>query len=493
VLTSTAEQVIEAPRHRRMRFDVVSLLSSVSDTLWYRRTLRTQLLLGFIAITAIAGVVIGAMTILQARTSTRIEIAASMNLAETLIAETIRLRQQASSGPSLDTPALHRRVLRHVRISVRNAADLPVTIGPRPDNGEARMLERAPAPGWFAALIAPPIDRRELPMIVNGQRIGSIMITGEPSDEIAEVWENTLALASAGAALNLAIIALLYVLFGRVLEPLTGLAHGLRDLEQRNYEVRLPRPKALELAAITDRFNALAEALDMLRAENRRLNHRLVTAQDDERRRMALDLHDEVGPSLFGLKAQATSIATIAGTLPDAEQRDVKDRVHELLGIVEHLQALNRSLLNRLRPMALGHVSLGELLAELVRERARQHPAAAFRFHPGRLAASYGDSIDLTVYRCIQEGLTNAIRHARARDIAVELGEADERDAVRLELTVRDNGRGMGADTPLGYGLQGMQERVQALGGTCVIEGATGRGTTVRIAIPVPGRPEDAR
>jgi two-component system, NarL family, sensor histidine kinase UhpB len=491
VLSPTADQVIDPPRRGAMPLDVRSWLTSIADALWYRRSLRTQLLLAFIAITSIAGVVIGVMTILQARTSTRIEIAASMNLAETLIAETIRLRQQ-SAGSSLDTPALHRRVLRHVRISVRNAADLPVTIGPRPDNGEARTLERAPAPAWFAALIAPPIDRRELPMVVNGQRIGSILITGEPSDEIAEVWENTLALAGAGAVLNVAIIALLYVLFGRVLEPLTGLAHGLRDLEQRNYEVRLPRPKARELAAITDRFNALAEALDTLRAENRRLNHRLVTAQDDERRRMALDLHDEVGPSLFGLKAQATSIATIAGTLPEAAERDVKDRVHELLGIVEHLQVLNRSLLTRLRPMALGHVSLGELLAELVRDRARQHPAAAFAFRPGRLAASYGDSIDLTVYRCIQEGLTNAIRHARASDIAVELGEADERDAaVRLDLTVRDNGRGVGADTPLGYGLQGMQERVQALGGTCVIAGATGRGTSVRIAIPVPGRTDE--
>jgi two-component system sensor histidine kinase UhpB len=493
VLTSTADQVIDPPRRRAVHFDGRALLTSLADALWYRRALRTQLLLGFIAITSIAGVVIGVMTILQARTSTRIEIAASMNLAETLIAETLRLRQQASSGPSLDTPALHRRVLRHVRISVRNAADLPVTIGPRPDNGEALTLEREPAPAWFAALIAPPPDRRELPMIVNGQRIGSILITGEPSDEIAEVWENTLALASAGAVLNVAIIALLYVLFGRVLEPLTGLAHGLRDLEQRNYEVRLPRPKARELAAITDRFNALAEALDTLRAENKRLNHRLVTAQDDERRRMALDLHDEVGPSLFGLKAQATSIATIAGTLPEAAQRDVKERVHELLGIVEHLQALNRSLLTRLRPMALGHVSLGELLGELVRERARQHRAAAFAFRPGRLAPSYGDSIDLTVYRCIQEGLTNAIRHARARDIAVELGEADERDAVRLDLTVRDNGRGMAAETPLGYGLQGMQERVQALGGTCVIEGASGRGTSVRIAIPVPAPVDAAR
>jgi two-component system sensor histidine kinase UhpB len=487
VPTPTAEQVIDVSRGARMPFDRLSLLTSASDAVWYRRSLRTRLLLAFVAITLIAGLFIGAMTILQARTSTRIEIAASMNLAETLIAETIRLRQQSPAGPSLDTPALHRRVLRHVRISVRNAADLPVTIGPRPDNGEA--VERPPAPAWFAALIAPPIDRRELPMVVNGQRIGSILITGEPSDEIAEVWESTVALATAGTLLNLAIIAMLYVLFGRVLEPLTGLAQGLRDLERRNYQVRLPRPKARELAAITDRFNALAEALDTLRAENKRLNHRLVTAQDDERRRMALDLHDEVGPSLFGLKAHAGSIAAVAGTLPEAAKRQVKERVHELLAIVEHLQALNRSLLNRLRPMALGHVSLGDLLSGLVRDRARQHPDATFSFRAEGLAASYGDSIDLTVYRCIQEGLTNAIRHAVARNIDVALEELHQAgrtaDANALLLTLRDDGRGIDPDTPLGYGLQGMQERVQALGGSCMIEGGPDRGTSVRIVIPV--------
>src|SRR5262245_65479521 len=108
---------------------------------------------------------------------------------------------------------------------------------------------------------------------------------------------------------------MLYLLFGRVLGPLTGVTRGLADLEQRNYQVRLPRPRAHELAAITDRFNALAQALDAVRAENERLNHRLITAQDDERRRTALELHDEVGRSLFGLKANASSIATAAREL----------------------------------------------------------------------------------------------------------------------------------------------------------------------------------
>ena len=119
----------------------------------------------------------------------------------------------------------------------------------------------------------------------------------------------------------------------------TGVARGLADLERRNYRVRLPRPQARELAAIADRFNALAQALDAARAENERLNRRLITAQDDERRRTALELHDEVGPSLFGLKANAASIASAAGELPDAGRGKLAERVRDMLAIIEHLQA----------------------------------------------------------------------------------------------------------------------------------------------------------
>ena len=74
-----------------------------------------------------------------------------------------------------------------------------------------------------------------------------------------------------------------------------------------------PSPGSRELGAIADRFNSLAQALASLRAENVDLNRRLITAQDDERRHTALELHDEVGPSLFGLKANATSIAPTRG------------------------------------------------------------------------------------------------------------------------------------------------------------------------------------
>src|SRR5439155_20634996 len=168
---------------------------------------------------------------------------------------------------------------------------------------------------------------RIVPVLVNGQRIGVVEIVSEPKDEIAEVWENTVALGLVALLVNLAMIGILYVVFGRVLDPLTGLAGGLAALEGQNYATRLPRPVQRELAGITDRFNALAQALEATRAENQELAHRLITAQDDERRRTALELHDEVGPSLFGLKVNANSIATtVAAELPDATARKLTER-----------------------------------------------------------------------------------------------------------------------------------------------------------------------
>jgi two-component system sensor histidine kinase UhpB len=451
--------------------------------LWYDRPLRIQLLIVFIFTELVAAAIASAVIVYNARTSTRVEIAASMRLAELLIGETIgALEHVVPADQFLSGLPLQQRFFRHVRISVVDAAGQPVL----PRAGATEVNDRRPAPTWFAALIAPSPDHREIAVIVKGQRIGSVFIAGEPADEIAESWANMVSLGLVALAVNVAVIAILYVLFGRVLGPLIDVARGLGDLERRHYDVRLPRPQPLELAAITDRFNALAEALDLARAENAQLVRRLVTAQDDERRKTAMELHDEVGPCLFGLKANAASIAAAAGKLSPADASLIQGRAGDMLAIIERLQALNRSLLKRLRPMALGHVPLRDILNEVVSERARQHPEFSFSFSAGRLRPGYGDSIDLAVYRCLQESLTNAMRHAGCARVEIGLCEAADRAAgTRLVLTVKDDGRGIDPTASAGLGLTGIHERVRMLGGTSVIEGVRGGGTQVRVGIPV--------
>jgi two-component system sensor histidine kinase UhpB len=462
------------------------------QAVWHRQSVRSQLLIIVIAIEAAAALVAGGVTILQARTATRVEIEASIKLAQLYVADALRLvPDNASAQDVLESLPLQPRFLRHVRISVRDAADVPVLpSGATADPYISSKSDRAVAPAWFQALIAPPIERHLIPVTANGKTIGSVVIVSEPSDEIAEAWGNTVALAWVALAVNASVIAALYVLFGRALAPLTALVRGLTELEHRNYTVRLALPKPREFIALATRFNALAQALQTTRAENTRLGHRLITAQDDERRRTALELHDEVGPSLFGLKATATSIESIAGDPDNPKGRLVADRVHDMLAIIDHLQTINRGLLNRLRPMALGHVPVQDLIAQLVRDRAREHPQISFALTVGRIAKTYDDTIDLTIYRCIQESMTNAIRHAQPNNVTVQIGERTSGSEFggAVELSVEDDGCGIAAGAPRGFGLSGMQERVQALGGEFAAVPRRGGGTAVRVAIPLDAR-----
>jgi two-component system sensor histidine kinase UhpB len=436
-----------------------------------------------VALTAGAWLIGGAVTILYARKATRIEINAAMELAEALSRDaTSIVRQSASPQAALASIPAQVGSLRHVRISVNDAAGATIAPKPSPSKISAQNSEvRPPAPAWFAALIAPPVDSRTVPVVVGDRRLGSIVLTSAPGDEIAEAWENATALGEVALAIGIASIFVLHLLFGRVLAPLKSFAEGLSDLEHQDYTVRLKEPHARELAIIAERFNALAATLDSMRLENRHLSTRLITAQDDERQATAHDLHDEVGPYLFGLKANATSIANSAkGTV-------IETRAREMLTMIEGLQAINRSILNRLRPMALGQVALGELLSVLVGERARQHPSMAIAFSADDLSATYGESVDLTLYRCVQESLTNVLRHAQARSIQVTLEHnGNSGDLARLILTVADDGCGIRPGAPKGLGIQGMRERVHALGGEFRLEDTAGHGTTVRIEIPLP-------
>jgi two-component system sensor histidine kinase UhpB len=216
--------------------------------------------------------------------------------------------------------------------------------------------------------------------------------------------------------------------------------------------------------------------------------------EDDERRRIALELHDEFGPCLFGLKTNAHALAGLSsrGALPAAALGEIKELAGVIVEIAERMQMTNRHLLNSLRPMALGHVPLGDLLDTLVEGFIRLYPGISFSLAAPGIESTYGDRIDLTIYRCIQESLTNAVRHAGAAEIAVilreetyEAGEESDQAPRRLALDVRDSGRGMAPDARLGFGLSGMQERVKGLGGEWSLDASNRSGARIKVHFPI--------
>ncbi|MEI9901033.1 MAG: ATP-binding protein [Hyphomicrobium sp.] len=238
------------------------------------------------------------------------------------------------------------------------------------------------------------------------------------------------------------------------------------------------------LAPTAARFNMLAEALEKARAEDSRLYRHLIGVQEDERRQVANELHDEAGPCLFGITANVSSIERLAGQVPEPLGSQIKNRAGEILGIAERLKTINRDLLRRLRPVELGRIPLSELIASLVAGFERRHPDVSFRLAIGSLAQGYGEAVDLTLFRCVQEALTNAMQHGRASRVDVEIGEKSNASGSgkRVCLLVRDNGSGFAAGTPTGIGLTAMRERVLAINGASHIESSSA-GTVISVSV----------
>lgn len=464
--------------------------------LWYDRPLRTQVLVAIAAINFLAAIVAGVLSILNTRTATKVEMQASLEVAERLVEATLR----DVKSPELIEEAKrklpdHLKHLRHVRLMFMDETGHLTIASPH------RIVEdgaRPYVPKWFVALVRPKIGGRAI-RVVTVDHSTPVVIVGEPADEIAEAWQDFTSLAIVWLGLNVVVLAILYVVLGRVLDPLASLSKGLLDLEDGDYAARLEPPKVKELAVITNRFNTLASVLSTARDENSRLYRQLMTLQEEERREIANELHDEAGACLFGITANASSIRTIAEQLPKTRSREISRRVGEILSIADRLKAMNRALLKRLRPGPLGRVTLADLIDELTAGFQRHHPDTQVILNLGTLAKSYGEQIDVTVYRCIQEGITNAMRHGAASTLTVDLAEGSaarpngDKHAARLQLIIADDGRGIDPSVPKGFGLSAMTERVRSLGGSCVIDSAPSKGTTIRIEIPVSESKERAR
>jgi len=225
-------------------------------------------------------------------------------------------------------------------------------------------------------------------------------------------------------------------------------------------------------------FRRFAEASSLLKT-NRHLTQRLITAQEDERRTLARELHDEVGQACTALRIEAAYIAKAAATNPDS----VLEAAGRIDQSVLRMQNLARDLLKRLRPPILDSLGLVESLQELCRHWHHQVGIPCLtRFD--ELRAPPPDAVCTGLYRVTQEALTNIARHAEASEVRVDLRVSDR----LLKLTISDNGLGLAQTTWVeGLGLIGMRERIASLKGEIHFEDAH-PGLRIRAQIPLGSR-----
>lgn len=229
------------------------------------------------------------------------------------------------------------------------------------------------------------------------------------------------------------------------------------------------------------------ERQQMLLKENRRLTHRLMQVQEDERRQLARSLHDNLGQILTSINASAFYIARRSD---DADIREAARQIGENAQLI--FDATDEILL-RLRPGALDALGLEAALIELAASW-RKHSGTECMLHLDEAADRLPESHTIAIYRLVQEGLTHAIRHGKASrvDVRLRLWAAPAESAM-LRLEIADNG--MAADSepaPSDLGIVGMRERVRALGGGFVLSALPQGGLHIEATIPLPDQQHDA-
>ncbi len=299
-----------------------------------------------------------------------------------------------------------------------------------------------------------------------------------------EVWQAVSTLAVTGGAMALAALLGASLLIGRALRPLTAYGATLGRLRDSDYQARAEPAGSPELLDICSKINTLAEALENLSGSNQQLIRRMMDLQDDERKAIANELHDEIGPHLFAIRANAT---VLEKSLRENGNEGQMRNARAIGGQIELLQGHNRRILRRLRPAALDDLGLAEALQVLVKGWRESEPSVALDLDLPDQLDDCDARLSLVLYRVVQEALTNVFRHAKPEHASVAIvrhGSAD--DAMRtLSVTVTDDGPGMSADSRPGLGLTGMRERVRGLGGSFSYGTAPGGGAIIEAVIPL--------
>jgi signal transduction histidine kinase len=211
------------------------------------------------------------------------------------------------------------------------------------------------------------------------------------------------------------------------------------------------------------------------------LTHHLQSAREDERHRLARDLHDELGALLTAAKLDAARLkARLGDDAPEA-----RERLAHLVAQLNSGIALGRRIIEDLRPSTLAHLGLPATLEILANEFAERSGLA---LHCALAQAPLAPRAELVLYRVVQEAVTNITKYAQARQVWISLAP----EGGQVALTVRDDGVGFDAGQPRrsAFGLLGMRFRVEAEGGTLAVLSSPGQGTQVQVRLPAAALPD---
>jgi protein-histidine pros-kinase len=325
-------------------------------------------------------------------------------------------------------------------------------------------------------LIGPEFSYRGMIGQYPGIKVGEFIVTPDLDSEALAVWYQLRIVL--GMTLGILLLnVLLYLPVRRVLRPTEQILSTIGRMEAGDIAARMPRPRLIELRRIATGFDHLAERLQITQAAQRNLAQRLLAVREEERRHLARELHDEFGQCLTSIGAETAFIT-----------RGVRESRPELLpaarsiaAVTAHMMESLQGILGQLRPVGLEEFGLRAGLEQLIGGWQRRQGDCAFNLAIDGEIDDLPDDLTVSLYRIVQESLTNALRHGLPTQVTVRL----RREAAGCSISVEDDGEARErSSSGSRLGVLGMNERVEALGGRFTIGTLAPRGTRVFAEFP---------
>lgn len=377
------------------------------------------------------------------------EVAASSRLVEVLL---------AADGAAPDLPQrLADADLRHLSI---RSVDTPA--GPE-------------APPLLARLGLVPESGAGHEIRVGAHRL---IIAPNPASEIEERLGDTVRLLITLLLYSGATLLAVWWAADRALSPVRALEDGLHRLARGESDPALPSFALREFRRVAGAIERLAAALGEARAAQRALARQLIAVQEEERRALARDLHDEMGQTLTAINATAAHLERHAARL---DATAVAECAADLRRDIRRSGKQLRAMLKTLRPHGLDASGLAAMLRELLDSWRNRETGIEFAVELPAHWPEVDETAALTLYRILQEALTNVVRHSGARHCTVRIAA----DTGRLRLSIEDDGDGLPQTGPARRGgLLGMAERLEMAGGRLQLDSLPGRGLRLSAELP---------
>ncbi|MBV8684809.1 MAG: sensor histidine kinase [Caulobacteraceae bacterium] len=432
-------------------------------------SLRFRVVLAIVLVLC-AGCAIGvALAGWQAHAALREELAAAVTSGEQSVKSAV-----AEMAPSDDPQRNLSRLVRsfdgdrHLRVE-EMAPDGRVILASRP-------LESVLAPSWFKRVFGPKPKSVDAPVPMTGIRLRLTPLSGP---DVGATWTEFTELSLVLGISILATAALAWLTVGQALHPLDDVSAALARIGSGRYDTRVADLGALELRTLTRGVNEMAVRLSAMQARTHALEHQLLTLQDEERADLARDLHDEMAPHLFAASVDAAMARRL---IEEGRAAEALEQVASIGGAVAVIQRLVRDILGRLRPTDLLELGLSAAVGELVGFWSARHPDVRFDVATPEDDSVITGPLRETLYRVVQEGLSNAIRHGRPNRVSIHI----ETGRNWVEARVEDDGAEAEPPGPEGFGLSGMRERLAAVGGQlAVVSGGPGGGWSLIARAPL--------